>query len=127
MSRGCKTICFMVALWAATGIASQAQTFTNLVTFDVTNGAYPSSALVQGLDGNFYGTTWEGNGRNQCSGGCGEVFKITPAGALTILHSFSKTDGGYPVAGLVLATSGNFYGSTNGSSLGDSSVPSFLF
>jgi uncharacterized repeat protein (TIGR03803 family) len=118
----------ILMLWAATGIASEAQTFTTLVTFDVTNGAYPSSALVQGLDGNFYGTTQAGNGRNQCFDGCGEVFKVTPAGALTIVHSFDKTDGGYPVAGLVLATSGNFYGSTDASSVGASSiVPSFFF
>jgi uncharacterized repeat protein (TIGR03803 family) len=109
-------------------IAAPAQTFTNLVTFDITNGAYPSAALVQGLDGNFYGTTVEGNGRNQCSGGCGEVFKVTPSGTLTILHSFSKTDGGYPVAGLVLAANGNFYGSTAGcSTFVVACVPSFFF
>jgi uncharacterized repeat protein (TIGR03803 family) len=127
MSRGWKTAGFIFTLWAASGTASHAQTFTNLVTFDITNGAYPSSALVQGLDGSFYGTTEAGNGRNQCYDGCGEVFKVTPAGALTIVHGFDKTDGGYPVGGLVLATNGNFYGSTNGSSLGDYSVPSFFF
>ena len=133
---GWKTAGLIFTLWAATGIASHAQTFTNLVTFDDTNGAYPSSALVQGLDGNFYGTAAEGNGRNQCYEGCGEVFKVTPAGALTIVHSFDKTDGGYPVGGLVLAASGNFYGSTsgipgpNGSNIvlqGPTSVPSFFF
>jgi uncharacterized repeat protein (TIGR03803 family) len=124
---GWKTACFIFTLWA--GIASQAQTFTNLVTFDITNGAYPVAALVQGLDGNFYGTTAGGNGRNQCTGGCGEVFKVTPAGALTIIHSFSKSDGAFPAAGLVLATSGNFYGSTNGCSpiVGAACVPFFFF
>jgi uncharacterized repeat protein (TIGR03803 family) len=115
MSRSseCKAACFIFALWAVTGIASQAQTFTNLVTFDITNGAYPYGTLVQGLDGNFYGTTAEGNGRNQCAGGCGTVFKITE-GELSTVHSFTGTDGAYPVGGLVLATNGNFYGSTSG-------------
>ena len=70
MNRGWKTACLIVALWAATGIASQAQTFTNLATFDITNGAYPYGVLVQGLDGDFYGTTRQG-GRQLCIGGCG--------------------------------------------------------
>jgi uncharacterized repeat protein (TIGR03803 family) len=95
-------------------ISSSAQTFTTLHTFDVTDGAFPFGTLVQGLDGNFYGTTAQGNGRNQCALGCGTVFKITPEGTLTTLHNFDKTDGAYPVAGLVLGTDGNFYGSTFG-------------
>jgi uncharacterized repeat protein (TIGR03803 family) len=85
-----------------------------LATFDITNGAYPYGTLVQGLDGNFYGTTAEGNGRNQCTGGCGEVFKITPEGTLSSVHNFDSTDGAYPYGGLVLAANGNFYGTTAG-------------
>jgi uncharacterized repeat protein (TIGR03803 family) len=110
-----KTACVALLLGAATVISSPAQTFTILAAFDITNGAYPYGTLVQGLDGNFYGTTAEG-GRQKCVGGCGIVFKITPEGALTTVHSFIGTDGGYPVAGLVLATNGNFYGSTHGTS-----------
>jgi uncharacterized repeat protein (TIGR03803 family) len=114
---GWKTASFIVALWATTGIASQAQTLTTLVTFDITNGAYPYGTLVQGLDGNFYGTTANG-GKQQCLGGCGTIFKVTPEGTLTTVHSFLgvKHDGGNPMAGLVLGTNGNFYGSTYGSS-----------
>ncbi len=104
---------FIVTLWAATGIASQAQTFTNLVTFDITNGAYPYGTLVQGLDGNMYGITAEG-GRQRCSGGCGTIFSVTPEGTLTTVHGFVGTDGANPVTGLVMAASGNFYGSTFG-------------
>ncbi|MFZ0136564.1 MAG: choice-of-anchor tandem repeat GloVer-containing protein [Candidatus Sulfotelmatobacter sp.] len=111
MNRGWKTACLIVALWAATGIASQAQTFTNLATFDITNGAYPYGVLVQGLDGDFYGTTRQG-GRQLCIGGCGTVFKVTPGGTLTTTHDFVATDGYYPEAGLVLGMNGNFYGAT---------------
>jgi len=69
------------------------------------DGFSPAS-LVQGRDGNFYGTTSYGG-----TNGDGTVFKITPTGALTILHSFDETDGRSP-ADLVQATDGNFYGAT---------------
>jgi uncharacterized repeat protein (TIGR03803 family) len=129
MSRlgGWKTAWLIFMLWAATGIASQAQTFTNLVTFDITNGAYPYGALVQGLDGNMYGITAEG-GRQRCSGGCGTIFNVTPEGTLTTVHSFVGTDGAYPVAGLVMAATGSFYGSTYGNSPQVSGTePSYFF
>jgi uncharacterized repeat protein (TIGR03803 family) len=78
-----------------------------------TDGEYPEAGLVQATDGNFYGTTSEGGG-TACNGlGCGTVFKITPSGTLTTLHSFDGTDGILPVSGLVQATDGNFYGTTN--------------
>lgn len=74
------------------------------------SGAYPWTAtLVQGIDGSLYGTT-SGAGSN----GGGTVFKITPAGALTILHSFGFTDGASPESSLIQATDGNFYGTTAG-------------
>jgi uncharacterized repeat protein (TIGR03803 family) len=76
------------------------------------DGDVPVAALVQATDGNFYGTTTLGGANNQ-----GTVFKITPGGTLTQLHSFcSQTgcpDGNAPVAALVLATNGTFYGTTN--------------
>ena len=68
--------------------------------------------LVQGSDGNFYGTTTAGGDSNNCSDGCGTVFKITPSGALTTLHRFDGSDGAVPTAALVLARDGNFYGTT---------------
>ena len=86
-------------------------TLTTLHSFDTSDGAYPYSALVQATDGNFYGTT-ELGGANEG----GTVFRITPGGALTTLYSFcalaSCGDGEKPVAGLVEATDGNFYGTT---------------
>jgi uncharacterized repeat protein (TIGR03803 family) len=90
--------------------ALAAETFTSLVSFNGTNGANPyNTSLVQGTDGNLYGTTVSG-GANEA----GTVFKMTPSGTLTTLHSFAgePTDGAYPWAGLVLGTNGIFYGTT---------------
>jgi uncharacterized repeat protein (TIGR03803 family) len=72
-------------------------------------GAIPTAGLVQGSDGNFYGTTVSGGAHYR-----GTVFKITSSGTLTTLHSFgdSSGDGAGPAAGLVQGTDGNFYGTT---------------
>ena len=72
-------------------------------------GAGPFAGLVQASDGNFYGTTVSGGAHYQ-----GTLFRITPAGALTVLHSFSgaPSEGAVPFAGLVQGTDGNFYGTT---------------
>jgi uncharacterized repeat protein (TIGR03803 family) len=86
---------------------------TTLHSFDGTDGATPYAGLVQATNGNFYGTTAYGGASSDCYGGpCGTVFKITPSGTLTTLHSFDGTDGEYPYAGLVQGTDGNFYGTT---------------
>jgi uncharacterized repeat protein (TIGR03803 family) len=68
------------------------------------DGELPSAALVQYTDGSFYGTTYLGGTNNE-----GTIFRITPSGSLTTLHSFDGTDGFEPLAGLVLATDGNLY------------------
>jgi uncharacterized repeat protein (TIGR03803 family) len=81
---------------------------TELYPFHGTpDGQTPKGAIIQATDGNFYGTT-EGGGAN----GYGSIYKMTPAGALTIIHSFNETDGLglHPLAGLVQATDGKFYG-----------------
>jgi uncharacterized repeat protein (TIGR03803 family) len=87
-------------------------TLTTLHEFARAHGAYPYS-LVQGTDGNFYGATANGGANNSCSQGCGTIFKITPSGTLTTLHSFDSTDGAEPTAGLAQGTDGNFYGTTD--------------
>src|ERR1019366_4999583 len=108
-----KMACTIFVVCAATAIAAPAQTFTTLHIFDGTAGEYPAAGLVQGTDGNFYGTTGYG-GATTCTYGCGTIFKIPPAGTLTTLHSFDYTDGEYPLGGgLVQATDGNFYGTTS--------------
>ena len=92
-------------------------TLTTLYRFcsqaNCADGESPRAGLVQASDGNFYGTT-ENGGANNCAPyyGCGTVFKITSSGALTTLHSFARSDGAYPGAGLVQASDGNFYGTT---------------
>jgi uncharacterized repeat protein (TIGR03803 family) len=107
----------------APAIAAAAPILTTLVSFDGTNGANPFSSLIQGTDGNFYGTTFGGGANNNCEGGCGTVFEITPEGTLTTLHSFDGPDGDRPSAGLVQATDGNFYGTTfEGGAHGDGTV-----
>jgi len=111
---GWKKACALLSLCAATAIGSSAQTFTTLLSFDYTNGAYPSGSLIQGFNGNLYGTTGEG-GNPLCYGGdaCGTVFEITDGGTLTSLHSFDTTDGAHPNAPLVQAADGDFYGATS--------------
>jgi uncharacterized repeat protein (TIGR03803 family) len=98
----------------ASGTLTTLHSFSFCSQAPCTDGYEPYAALVQGTDGNFYGTTLEG-GANSCRdqyGSCGTVFKITPGGKLTTLHSFDGTDGWYPDAGLVQATDGDFYGTT---------------
>ena len=88
---------------------------TVLHSFDLTNGSSPFGTLVQGNDGNFYGTTYGGVGSNRY----GIVFKVTGAGAFTILHAFALTHGGNAYAGLTLGKDGSFYGTTfNGGTVG---------
>jgi uncharacterized repeat protein (TIGR03803 family) len=71
------------------------------------DGETPLAPVIEGGDGNFYGTTYYGGSSNQ-----GVVFQMTPAGRLTVLHSFTNgVDGSEPLA-LDLANDGTFYGAT---------------
>ena len=104
---------FLVSLFCAlTTIAVSAQTFTTLVTFDISDGRNPFAPLIQGHDGNLYGTTI-GGGIN----GAGTIFKITTDGILTTLYNFCAqancTDGEAPYNGLVQTTDGSLYGTTS--------------
>jgi uncharacterized repeat protein (TIGR03803 family) len=162
-------------VWAT---VAAAQTYSTVASFDESNGKAPTTPLVQGIDGNFYGTTQLGGAhsfgvvfaasptgtitpvysfcsqstaRSMCydgmqpiaalavgingnlygtassggadcafngSLGCGTVFEVTPAGQFTTLYRFCKTsstcaDGAYPYGNLLLASNGNFYGTTS--------------
>ena len=83
-------------------------TLTAIHSFAYKEGAYPASTLVQGADGNLYGTAQNGG----TNGGWGTIFRITPAGILTHLFSFANTNGAVPFAGLVQDSGGTFYGTT---------------
>jgi len=99
-------------LWGTTTVnptvfkVSTAGVFSTVYSFGCC-GTPAQAGLVQGPDGNYYGTT-EAIGANTQ----GEVFKVTPAGVLTVLHSFNNTTdhGAFPVLPLTLGTDGNFYG-----------------
>jgi uncharacterized repeat protein (TIGR03803 family) len=92
-------------------------TLTTLYRFcardNCVNGKWPTAGLTLASDGNFYGTAQNG-GSNNCSDGCGTVFRITPAGELTAVYTFCQTDGcldGYEPSGQLLESNdGNFYG-----------------
>jgi len=160
----CQLLCGALLFLATSALASPAQTFTSLASFNGTDGAYPYYVyLVQGTDGNFYGAASSAGANNEgtffkvttagnltplynfCSqascadgsepttglvlasngafygttvyggvNGQGSVYKITPAGKLSPLHSFNGTDGAYPYVGLIQAANGNLYGTTSG-------------
>ncbi len=86
-------------------------TLTTLYSFctqsNCSDGGDPDAGLVLGNDGNFYGVTTGGG-----ASGDGTVFKITPGGSFTLLHSFMGSDGFFPEGTLVQASDGNFYGTT---------------
>jgi uncharacterized repeat protein (TIGR03803 family) len=104
-------------------------TLTTLHSFDKSDGGNPAAGLIQGTEGNFYGTTEYGGAISCVDGsgieiGCGTIFKITPSGRLTTLHSFDKTDGSVPLGSLVQGIDGNFYGPTRAGTPGPATVPS---
>jgi len=87
---------------------------TLLHSFSGSDGGSPTAGLIEASDGNFYGTTSQGGTSSTCSGGCGTVFRMDALGSVTVLHSFSGSDGMSPYASLIKASDGNFYGTTSG-------------
>lgn len=87
-------------------IAASAQTFTTLSNLSDTFGASPSAPLVQGIDGNLYGSGFYGGLKQD-----GTVFRVTPGGTLSLVHYFHGADG-KNATGLALETNGNLYGTT---------------
>ena len=100
----------LMAALLMTSLASSSQTFTSLHSFNGADGQNPVYVyLIQGLDGNLYGTT-SGGGANSA----GTAFRITTAGKLTTIYNFcslpSCADGQAPQSDLLLASNGAFYG-----------------
>jgi len=82
------------------------------------NGAY--GGLTLGIDGNFYGAFYYGGTTTDNDG---EVFKLTPAGVLTSLHSFTgASDGSRPYGAPIQAANGIFYGTTSSATVADSTA-----
>ncbi|MDB6173169.1 MAG: 3-carboxymuconate cyclase [Chthoniobacteraceae bacterium] len=75
-------------------------------------GAFPEAALVEGSDGNYYGTTATGGAT-----GYGTLFRITPIGGFSTLVEFTgnrpQNRGAYPIGALFAASDGNLYGTTS--------------
>jgi uncharacterized repeat protein (TIGR03803 family) len=92
------------------------KSYTVLYPFDQTNGANSYSPLLLGTDGNFYGTTYVGGSVSGSFKNAGVVFKMAPSGKYSVIYAFCAlancVDGANPVAGLIQATDGNFYGTT---------------
>lgn len=91
---------------------TSAGVMTTMYSFDCdANGGSPESPLVQGLDGNLYGTT-----AAYGSTGFGTIFRISTSGALTTLYNFCSqpncADGHASFGGMTVGTDGNFYGTT---------------
>ena len=90
-------------------------------TFDRTvEGGLPSSVLIEGPDGGIYGTTPD-VGTGPCPNG--SIFRLDPEGGLQTLYAFGTTHfpPSNPRGGLVLASDGNYYGTTsNGGGLAGS-------
>jgi uncharacterized repeat protein (TIGR03803 family) len=80
-----------------------------------TDGEAPNAGLILDTAGNLYGTTVSGGAASTCVAAylCGVVFELSPAGAETLLHSFTGgADGGDPYGALVRDGAGNLYGTT---------------
>jgi uncharacterized repeat protein (TIGR03803 family) len=101
--------CGIVYKATTAGKISVLHKFTGYISSTNYDGSRPIGVLVQGSDGSFYGTTYTGGANN-----IGTVFKISPSGTYTLLHSFAgvPTDGSLPIAGLTVGTDGNLYGTT---------------
>jgi uncharacterized repeat protein (TIGR03803 family) len=113
---------FSMLFFLAFAYPARAQTETVLHRFKVNgkDGVDPYAGVIL-YSGNLYGTTWLGG-----ANGGGTVFKVTPSGTESVLHSFSNTccvDGGQPAASLAVDAEGNLYGTTEvGGSVGVGTV-----
>jgi len=87
------------------------------------DGANPYAGLIKDVDGNLYGTTY--NGGQGCRGfGCGTIYRLDAQGNYTVFHVFGSkeepSDGHYPDFGtLVVDSSGNLYGTTYAGGVND--------
>jgi uncharacterized repeat protein (TIGR03803 family) len=110
---GCGTFYRVTPLGAYTRLLSMRVDVAANGGISCPDGGSPGiSPVTKGADGNFYGTATTGGEAY------GTVLEITPAGSLTVLHTFSVaqalTEGYYPAGRLLEASPGVFYGTTSG-------------
>jgi uncharacterized repeat protein (TIGR03803 family) len=95
---------------------TSAGSFIVLYTFGADGsegGNEPMGGVSRDRNGNLYGTTLFGGNCSPVEGGCGTVFKLSPDGGMTYLHTFDGyTDGESPWCNVTLDAAGNLYGTT---------------
>jgi uncharacterized repeat protein (TIGR03803 family) len=113
----------LIGIWLLTTLAAHAQILTVVHDFSAfvnstnSDGANFYAPLLPARDGSLYGAAASGG-----TNGAGTIFKCTPGGGFTVVHTFTananpygtNADGAYPEGGLVQDTDGNFYGTTTG-------------
>ena len=104
--------------WGAVFRVTADGALTALHSFNWLDGAYPTGGLLQGTDGNLYGTTSQGG-----VGGGGTVSQITTNGQFTTLVWFNGPNGAGPQASLIQARNGLFYGTTEFGGTGYDGAP----
>jgi uncharacterized repeat protein (TIGR03803 family) len=105
----------VVLTLTGTTIPAQAQTYKVLYQFPI-NGPepqWPGGPLTQGRNGDLYGWSYEGGVNND-----GSLWKTTPSGSVSVLYSFTATNGPDCQNGMTLGTDGNFYGTALASCTG---------
>ena len=76
-----------------------------------------TAALIEAGDRTFYGTTVLGGA------GFGTIFSLDAAGSLTTRHSFTDTDGRWPMGRVIEGLDGSLYGTVSyGGTFGDGTV-----
>ena len=88
--------------------------FTVLHRFDSAEAGLPNGDLVEGFDGNLYGTAFNGG-----TAGVGTIYRCDKSGNTTVLLSFSGPDGAYPFSGLTRGPDGTLYGATTAGGASD--------
>ena len=108
----------VLVLILLTGVPTlRAQTYEDIYDFEHAppSPRTPYGHLTLGPDGNFYGVSLFGGDETNCPLGCGTVFRVDSSGDATTIHEFAGGDlGQHPGGDLLLASDGNFYGTTGG-------------
>jgi uncharacterized repeat protein (TIGR03803 family) len=92
--------------------------FRRLYNFDGDRGNDPEGRLTLDTEGNLYGTTEQGGIKCSAPLGCGVIYELSPgpgSWSETILHDFTnEADAARPMAGVILSSAGNLYGTAPG-------------